>query len=476
MANVLPILTLILLVPGVIFGALLVRGRKLYLIASFRNLVQAKRRTLLLGSALGFVALLFLLLLSLLQGITNNMERAATILVSGHINLGGWYKQTPTDMAPVALEAAKLRRLVEQHTPGVDYIIDRHFGFGKVVSDTSSVITAFNGIDPAQEQNLTSVLVLARRNTYDSKAGPEDESRPGDLKQVGQPGTITLFASQAKRLGVVIGDNVTLTGDSIKGATNSAQVTVVAICEDIGILTSFNVFMHRETVRELYQFAEDSTGAIMVYLKDIRQASAVMAKLRGVLEKEGVPLMEHDPSPFFEKFEKVLQDDWVGPKIDLTVWEDEVSFLVKIITALEMVGSVMMLVLLFVVVLGIVNTMWIAVRERTQEIGTLRAVGMTQSRVMMLLLAEALLLGLGATAAGSTLGGLIGFTIELLKVRVPFDAMQMVLLSDTFHFALRPLQFASTIVVLTSITMLGAMWPAIRAARLQPVTAMQHVD
>jgi putative ABC transport system permease protein len=452
--------------------------RKLVLLTGYRNLLQARRRTFLLGSALGFVTLLMLLLLSLLQGITDNMVKAATTLSAGHVNIGAWFKQSASDAVPVVLNASAVRKIAEENTPDLDYIIDRQRGFGKVVSDTGSVLSGFTGIDPKQESHLTGTLTLAKLNSYveKEKAKADDLSRPGDLSRVGQPGTITLFASQAKKLNVVVGDSVTLTTQSLRGAANSAQATIVAICEDIGLMSGFSTLMNKQTIRELYQLDPDATGVVMVYVKNIDKADAVMAHLRDVFKLKGYENMEHDANPFFQKFQTVMQEDWTGAKLDLTTWEDEVSFLTKILTALKMVGSLMFVVLIFVIVIGIINTMWIAVRERTSEIGTLRAVGMTRKRVLLMFLTEAVLLGVGATLAGSLLGGAIGLGLDAAHMKVPFDAFRMILLSDTFHFSFQVAQFATAIGVLTAVTALAALWPSARAARMQPVTAMQHVE
>ena len=53
-------------------------------------------------------------------------------------------------------------------------------------------------------------------------------------------------------------------------------------------------------------------------------------------------------------------------------------------------------VLLVVIGVGIMNTLWIAIRERTREIGTLRAIGMQRRRVLLMFLIEALMLGAAA--------------------------------------------------------------------------------
>ena len=81
--------------------------------------------------------------------------------------------------------------------------------------------------------------------------------------------------------------------------------------------------------------------------------------------------------------------------------------------ALQGLTCVLIVILIAIVVIGIMNTMWIAIRERTREIGTLRAIGMHRRGVLWMFLLESLMLGLrrhrgwarcsgAAIAAGST--------------------------------------------------------------------------
>jgi putative ABC transport system permease protein len=121
------------------------------------------------------------------------------------------------------------------------------------------------------------------------------------------------------------------------------------------------------------------------------------------------------------------------------------------------------------------NSMWIAVRERTQEVGTLRAIGMGRERVLLMFMTEAVLLGLAATTVGALVGAVLAVAIDHAHLRVPVDALQKFLMSDTLHVSVRPAQLLEAIGVFTFITALSALWPALRAARMQPVTAIQRV-
>ena len=61
----------------------------------------------------------------------------------------------------------------------------------------------------------------------------------------------------------------------------------------IGVLLSkFNVYIPAESLRKLYQLNDDSTGAIFIYLKDLKDVPAVQARLRKSLAAESFGVME----------------------------------------------------------------------------------------------------------------------------------------------------------------------------------------
>ncbi|AKU92183.1 ABC transporter permease [Vulgatibacter incomptus] len=444
----------------------------IYVKIALRNLLQARRRSLLLSVALGMVTTLLVVLLALSQGLTDNMRKTATTLASGHVNVGGFFKLTQGQVAPFIAEGEPVRKIIEENTPGLDFVIDRLGGFGKLISDTGSTVSSFNGIDPAVEQQFLERIQLAPERDY--KEGGRNEAF-GDRSRIGQPGTILLFAGQAKRLGVGVGDNVTITTETTRGAMNSAEFTVVAIARDMGMMSSWYTFVSKDAVRHLYRMKEESTGGFFVYLKDIGQADATMAHLRKVFEEKGYSILDHESKPSFMRFESLVAESWTGQRLNISTWEDEGAFLKWTIAGFNAVSIFLIGVLMLIIVVGIMNTMWMSVRERTSEVGTLRAIGMRRRRVLTLFVTEAILLGLAATAAGSLFGGAISGLLDAAALPIPSDAARMIMLSDTLHLAVEPAQLVKAIALFTLVTGFSALWPASRAARMRPVNAIHHV-
>lgn len=438
---------------------------------AFRNLRQAGKRTFFLTLALGLVSMFLTVLLSLSHGILTTIEESATILQTGHVNVAGFFKVTSGRGVPVIRQEARLREIVEANVPELDFMIDRYRGFAKLYGPEGSQTIPLTGVDITQERRLRAVLPLAKESSY--LEGGRDEVI-GSLEGLEQPDSVMLFANQADRLGVKVGDVITVSAETGRGTYNTVDVTVVAVAKDIGLMSEFNVFLNEQAIKKLYTVADDTTSAIMLFLKDSSKAEEVMARLRNVLEDEGFELMDHLPQPFFTKFDLVNGQDWTGLRLDLTTWEDEVAMFLLIIETIDWMTTFLVSILMVIIAIGIVNAMYISVRERTSEIGTLRAIGMSRIRVLLMILLEGILMALLATSAGAAIGIGIAELVDFLKVRPPVEAFRTILLSETIRFEVDFAEVAHSILSFTFVTALAALPPAIQAARLQPVTAIQR--
>jgi ABC-type lipoprotein release transport system permease subunit len=145
-----------------------------------------------------------------------------------------------------------------------------------------------------------------------------------------------------------------------------------------------------------------------------------------------------------------------------------------ILKAVEWLTRILLLVLLAIVVVGIANTLAIAIRERTREIGTLRAIGMQRRKVLWLFLLESFLLGLGATVGGALLGAVVAAAINAAGIGVP-ESIQFFLMQRQLTLLVAPAALAEAVLLITAVTTAASFLPSWRAARLQPVTAMHHI-
>ena len=443
-----------------------------FLKIAWRNLVQARRRTFFLGLAMCAVTALLVLLMALSEGISDTMVRSATTLSTGHVNVAGFYKAKPSDADPILQDATKLRALIERSTPGVDYVIDRARGWARIISASSSLNSGLTGIDISEESRLKATLRLATQSEYKDDGGPEII---GDMSGLVGDDTIAIFAAQAKRLGVDVGDGLTVTVETRSGARNTGEFRIVAVAKDIGFMSNFSMFLTKDGVRKLYLLDDDVSGAVQVYLRDYDRSEEVMGGLRAVLAEAGYTLLEHDPRPFFAKFENVSGEEWTGQRLDLTIWSDEVSFLLWILTVVDWVSFTLVGILLFIIAVGIMNSMWMSVRDRTNEVGTLRAIGMSRRRVLLMFLLEALLLGFLACSIGGLVGVGVAWALDAAQITIPVAAVQLLLMSDVLQLVVVPSHIFAAVIGFTAAAGLAALWPAYRASRMQPVSAIHHV-
>jgi ABC-type lipoprotein release transport system permease subunit len=424
-----------------------------------RSLLQHRRRSLFLGAAIAAVTALLVLLQGLSTGIRETMIQTATTLTSGHLNVGGFFKVTAGQSAPVVTDQAKVVEVVKAAVPELDFTVQRGRGWAKLISDTGSMQAGIGGIDVRAEARFKEVLQIVS----------------GNLDDLAEPNTILVFEGQLKKLGVKVGDAITISAQTSRGTANTVDCRVVAIAKDIGLLSKWNVYIPAQTLRALYQLRADATGAIHVHLHErhLPEIKAVAARLRGALEQAGYRVMAPDERAFWMKFEAVNREDWTGQKLDVTTWEDELSFMTWTLQVLGGLTFILMLILIAIVITGIMNTLWIAIRERTREIGTLRAIGMQRWAVMRMFVVESFLLGLGATVAGAAIGAALAAGLNALHIQVPIT-VQLFLMSDELRVAVHGPQLLFAIILITSVTSLAALFPALRAARLRPVVAMSH--
>lgn len=113
--------------------------------------------------------------------------------------------------------------------------------------------------------------------------------------------------------------------------------------------------------------------------------------------------------------------------------------------------------------IGVMNTMVMSVFERTREIGVLRAVGWSGRRVLRMVMIESVMLCLVA----ALLGSLIGVAVSRVVLLSPS-------VSGLIQLAYPSEIFVRAFVVAVAVGLLGALYPAVRAARLRTMEALRY--
>jgi putative ABC transport system permease protein len=114
--------------------------------------------------------------------------------------------------------------------------------------------------------------------------------------------------------------------------------------------------------------------------------------------------------------------------------------------------------------IGIMNTMLMSVTERTREIGTMKAIGATNRRVLSIFLAESALLGLVGGTIGIVLGYAIAFGISSIAAGFGFS----------LPISPDPLIITLGIAFSVLVGVVSGVMPARRAASMEPVVALRY--
>jgi putative ABC transport system permease protein len=126
---------------------------------------------------------------------------------------------------------------------------------------------------------------------------------------------------------------------------------------------------------------------------------------------------------------------------------------------------------LFVASIGIVNTMIMAIYERTREIGTLKAIGASRSDIRRLFMLEAGLIGLMGGVVGVVGGWLLG--IGLNQVIIWYSEREQLPIRANFFVVPWWLALAGMAFALL-VGIVAGLYPAARAARLDPLVALRY--
>jgi ABC-type antimicrobial peptide transport system permease subunit len=170
-----------------------------------------------------------------------------------------------------------------------------------------------------------------------------------------------------------------------------------------------------------------------------------------------VDLMEPDRAS--EVVEKINRQ---FPEVHASLTGEFVEQMPDMANAGAMLNGISLLAIL-VGGVGILNTMLMSVLERTREIGVLRALGWRRLAILWMIMKEALFLGI----LGAISGIAIAYGLVFVSSKAP-------MIGEAFRAEFSWDVFARAITVAVSLGVIGGLYPAYRATRLQPVEALRY--
>jgi putative ABC transport system permease protein len=213
-----------------------------------------------------------------------------------------------------------------------------------------------------------------------------------------------------------------------------------------------------ETFRVIGIYESDSlfeSGALTVPLATLQRMMGRQGQVTGFVIQARSP----DPASIAELRKRIEAS---FPGVAATPARDHVQRDVQMRLARVMAWATTMIALILGSV-GMLNTMIMAVFERTQEIGVLRAIGWRRSRILRLMLGESICLGM--------LGAALGIVLAIIGLR----ALMLAPTARGFIDPnLPPMVLVLGLVLGLLLSLLGGIYPAVRAASLDPSEAMRH--
>ena len=190
-----------------------------------------------------------------------------------------------------------------------------------------------------------------------------------------------------------------------------------------------------------------------------------------------------DDSDKIREVKKILQNEISNSGLDYNVfsWDQLAGDFLAISKMKTKNTTILIMIMLFIASMGIINTMLMAVHERTREIGMMMALGMKKSEIKKVFLFEGGFIGVLGSLLGCVLGGLGSWYLEVygVSMRSFGETYEEIVaafypIKDRFYADLTFEPLLYTFLLGTFISVAATYYPASRAAKMDPVEALRH--
>ena len=409
---------------------------------AFRNLLKNRRRSFFTISAIafGFAAV------NLLGGFTDYVfkgleESYVYAYGNGHLSVfkKGFLTDGALDPTRYLLEQQDVRTIREICTQDARIVVATpQLNISGLVSNgTVSTIMMADGRIPADLRKIRSrgQGIVGRLKMF---SGQELDASSGY--------GVGTTRGLAEKMGLTLESSVIVMAATVDGYMNALDAQVVQLLDaPMEILDDLLMTVPLDLAQELYDTS--SVDRLNVLLTD----SALTEKVK---------------SDLAERFAAA------GLNVQIRSWDQLRPSYLRIRNMFNVIFLFVFVIVLTIVALSVINTISMAVLERTREIGTLRALGLKRSGVSIMFAAEGVMLSLLGSAAGSVLTFLGWASIEIFQpMWTPPNIPKLVPL----EIHLVPWLMGSSVLALVVLAAVAAMAPARRAAKGGIVDALGHI-
>lgn len=395
-----------------------------------RNVIRQRRRSLFALAIISGGVIALMLAGGFVQWIFDNIRETTIRAQLGHVQIvrPGYFEKGIAD--PYSYLLPKNDPLFEQlsQAPGVVTVAPRLVFTGLISHGDASIGFSGEGVDPVRERDLSKDLHIVE----------------GEALSADDPQGIIVGEGLAANLGVKAGDTVVLLSASKKGSLSAVECRIRGL-----FMTSTKAY-------------DDA------FLRAPLPIAQQLSKVSGATNWLILLSRTDDTDAFISQIKGAHQRN----DIQFVAWHELADFYKKSVALMSrQIGGVELLIA-FIIILSISNTLSMAVIERTGEIGTVMALGVKASGVLRTFLLEGLLLGVIGGLIGITIGSTLAAIISHFGIPMPPAPGMARGFTAQININSRILTEAMTMAVLT--TLLASIVPAWKASRMNIVDALRH--
>lgn len=399
----------------------------------WRNILRNKRRTIISAIAISIGVIAIILTDALIIGMNENMIRTVTTSFLGE---GQIHQNNFRDSQEVERTINNLDDVVERlkNENLIEHFALRSQSYAMISSPANVGNVMLFGIEPEQEKKISKLFQRIKEGRY--------------LDTIDENGKkILIGAPLAKKLEVKLGEKVVVTVAQAHNGELSQELFRIGGVFEFGSreMDKGMVFVTRKSANQMLNIGNNA-HEIALKFKVLKDA--------GDLELD-----------FWKRFSsdgnKALSWKKIVPSVDAAIELNKISTL--IIT-----------IIMFVVAAGgIMNTLFMSIYERLYEFGVLKSLGTRSYRIALMIVLEAVCLGVVSVIIG-TIGSLIfGYLLAVYGIDYTGIEYASVTFTEPIYGVLQVYQFILFPLVVLLFTAMVAVYPAVYAARIKPVDAMK---
>jgi ABC-type lipoprotein release transport system permease subunit len=404
---------------------------------AWRNLWRNKRRTWLTVSAIAFVTVLMVFLITLQLGSYDLMIDSSLRIFTGQMQVqrDGYLekRQIRTVIPDAQALAERLRANPALAKIGVAV---RAQGFALASSANRSFGVQVVGSEPEFEPKVSTIPHLIKSGRWLNGLSVQEA---------------VLGSALAQNLRIQVGDELTLLGAAMDGSVAATVLPVVGIFESgMRDLDRVTVEVPLATFQEVFGLGRNA-HAIVFLAPDLKYLPALHAEVERQMT--------------------------ATPTLVVLDWERLIPGLKQLTQADWTTGWFMYIALIAVVTFSILNTFIMSVLERTREFGIMLALGTTPLRIGSLVFIETAFLALLGLGIGVALGlviaailSVVGFTYPGLK-----ELMGQYGLPGLIYPKLSATSVLLGPAVILTFILVAALYPALRIRKLEAVEAIHAI-